>query len=278
MNPALGYNRSQNWSLGRPTVADSAKPVLAQEAVLKRSSDDAPDTLVVIYSEDISDKARLLATPVMLHLRNTANPAGPQKLTPGLERAGVVEPVDGGYYKVTYKIDADAFAGNPFPTTGDSVNIVADAGVEDREPTPNVQNEENRKVPLIIQRGAIKWDVKVKNNPFKSGSPGRTAVVELSPGVKNGKVKIYYTIWLYDNTGNLVLVDDRREKPVESKVEWKWDGYNGKGRLSGTGTYLFRARCEVEVFDNNDQPEKDDKGRTIRTPPQRFERSIGFVR
>jgi len=265
MSVSIGFNPGQLWDAKYSVaIADRAKPVLAMAAVLRiGASDDQPDTLEIIYSEPLSDDALRLANPVEVILKTGA------KRMPVLGTP-VTSNVSGtSFQKVTYVVEPGSLGeGQDFPTIGDSVTIYIDAGVADRGDPPNVQNLVNRKVPLEIQRGSIRWDVIVKNNPFKGGS-GSAAAVELSPNVKGATVRLKYSIRLYDNLGNLVIHD--KDLVGEDMAEWQWNGQNKKGRMAGTGTYLFKAVCDAEVM-GADRVTVEKKERYSVT------RSIGFVR
>jgi hypothetical protein len=65
-------------------------------------------------------------------------------------------------------------------------------------------------------------------------------------------------VTIYDNLGSLVLVDTLNvDVGTGSGIDefvWNWKGHNKKGRLVGTGTYLFRAVCDAVILDENDKP------------------------
>ena len=267
LSVTVGFNAAREWApIPRP-LTDGAKPVLADTVYLKIGAmkDDGtgfdPDTLVVTYSEALSDQSLTIASPVIIKTISESVP-------PVLGNPVVSSVTGTSFSRVSYVIEPGRLNDDNFPVTGDLVYINFDAGVSDRIAEANVQdNAFNRRVPLKVERGPLKWNVIVKNNPFKGG-PGSGAAVVLTPSAKGAKIDIKARVRLYDNLGNLVI-----DTPVESPdlVSWSWAGYNGNGRMVGTGTYLFKAVCDATVY-GADLTTVDKKERYIVTRP------IGFVR
>jgi len=266
MNVTVGFARNMDWPPLPKPVEDKASPVLARTAILGiGGSEGEPDTLHIIYSEPLSEDARKLANPVRVALRTGL------VHIPDLNSSGLApSDVQGtSFQMVSYLVMSGL--GDPkigtFPTTGDSVSIYPGARLADGGGNEQI-DENNRKVPLEIRRGPIKWDVVIKNNPFKGGS-GSNAAIELSPNVKGATVKLTYSVRLYDNLGNLVIYD--KDLVGTNIAEWQWSGQNNKGRVAGTGTYLFKAVCDAKVLGADNQTvEKEERYSVIR--------SIGFVR
>jgi hypothetical protein len=178
-----------------------------------------------------------------------------------------------GWWVVTYIVNSEnehamkTDMGNE-PVVGDPVWINTAAGLTDL--ASNIQNNaSNRRVPLEIVPGPIKWIVKIKNNPSKGGDPNRQTQVILTPSAKGGQIPIEVNIKLFSSMGNLVkdtTLYNRDKQPGlgENEIVWTWKGDNMKGRTVGTGTYLFKAVCTAirdQKQDRND-----------------VQRSIGFVR
>ena len=267
-NPTLtvGFNSAQSWDPVAAPLQDKAKPVLAQGAVLRIGADnDTPDTLEIIYSEEIADVATI-STPVVVKLTGLG-----LEHTPNLEYVGISEVNKTTYWKVSYVVKSGLGEGSTFPTNGDSVFIYTQAGVKDKATDPNQQDDPNRKVPLTIMRGSINWKVTIKNNPLiKDGASGTSTVV-LSPGVKGAAVRINFSVRLYDNVGNLVVDEKNLKENEDFDAVWTWSGYNYKGRMAGTGTYLFVAVCDAEIMGADKQSVEKKERKEVR-------RSIGFVR
>jgi hypothetical protein len=263
-NPMLGWDRL----VGLP-VTDRAAPVLVESVILAIGSvnDEGvamPDTLVVIYSETIPDAtARGIDQPVRI-LSSSGNPT----VTPVLRfdsRAAV-----GDFMRVRYVIED---LPGTFPTTGDSVFINSDVGLGDDIVPPNIQaSEDNRRVPLVVERGAINWVVTVRNNPF-SATGGRDMRITLTPNAKGARVGITSKIRLYNAMGNLVLSEDRHNNDGRdgNEIEWDWDGRNRHGRLVGTGTYLLKIVSDATIY-GSDNVTVEGRGR------HQVTRSVGFVR
>jgi len=220
-----------------------ADTVLLYIGDIKDDGTATTDTLRVTYSERPSDAALALGAPVTIHMSG-----GP--CSPALKLFGQVVPVSGSsrFYRATYLVEGDLNDQCPaFPETGNMVNIDASAGVGDDRTPSNVQDiPDNLKQPLRVVR-ELKWMVKVKSNPFKSDANGaRKVTVEMSPNAKGvANVNINATIMVFDNLGALVKLDTL--KNVNNKIDWAWNGANQKGRLVGTGTYLFKAVCDAAV-------------------------------
>ncbi|MCL2218475.1 MAG: hypothetical protein FWB94_01130 [Chitinispirillia bacterium] len=269
MNVTVGFSPSlADWVPLTAQVVDRASPVLADTVLLKigaagtDGAPDAPDTLVIVYSEALSTGALSLNQPVIIQK------LGGREIPVTLGEP-VVSLVSGtSFQRVTYVITTPI---NPddFPVTGDRVFINPLAGLADGVTPPNVQESQNNlRQPLKVERGPLKWGVTITNNPYMPGHSDASRVT-LSPNVKGGKVEITAHIRLYNNMGN-VVVDTLLEK-VDNVVNWTWDGYNRKGRQAGTGTYLMRATCNAIVFGADLVTEERRERYTV-------QRSMGVVR
>jgi hypothetical protein len=270
MTITVGFAAAKEWDpLTQPAV-DKAKPVLVEAELKIGSEDGVPDTLVVTYSESLSDAAVGFDTPVII--RTSLGDLFPTLGKPA--DGSQIENVKGtNFVRVTYVVIDGMGEGATFPSIGDSVLINYEIKrVEDNATVVNVQDELNRRVALKITRGDIKWDLRVKNNPFGGGVREKTTV-SLSPQVKGATVEMTYKVRLYDNMGNMV-----RDEPwvtANNVIEWEWDGYNKSGRLSGTGTYLFLVDCTAKVL-GSDGKTVEKKANPKTAGKDRV--SIGFVR
>jgi hypothetical protein len=220
---------------------DRAAPVLAEAVTLKVGADNAKDTLVVIYSEPINEASMGVEVPVEIILSNgnkcryitLSNPRGA---------------TDGNYYRVTYLVESDlAERCERYPAEGDSVRIVVH-DEDSKKITDGFSNRQdsldNLRQPLKVPQ-KLKWELTFKKNPFESGGDKNLGVV-LSPGAKGIKLKkIDARILVFDNLGALA-VDTLVSVKDSSKVNWNWDGTNNKGRMVGSGIYLFKASCTAE--------------------------------
>ena len=269
MSFTLSFATGKGWGTINVNAQDKAAPVLADAVTLKIGSlkeDNTvnPDTLVVVFSENPSEDALKLTNPITIYTRGG-------ECKPELKLFGQVVPVGGSlYYRATYVVNGDlGLQCASFPEIGDSVNITASAGFGDNMTPPNVQSGYNLKQVLKIDRGPIKWAVTVRNNPFRNDAASSgTASVKLEPGAKGAaRVDIKAQIMIFDNLGAVVvdtLINAQRE------VDWPWNGTNKRGRLVGTGTYLFKAVCEADILNASMEVEKKERYAVTR--------SLGVVR
>jgi len=260
-------------STGQQNATDWAKPVLADTVFLVigdvTADGSTVDTLKVTYSERPSDAALRIDRPVSIIFGNGG------KCEPALEYlSGAGASGGSGFYNVTYKIVGNlADQCDLYPKTGDMVRIDAAVGFEDGMSPQNVQDvPDNLKQPLKVIR-ELKWTVKVKNNPFGRGMPGRDAMAvtispNVPPGVEANEVKLDAVILVFDNLGALVVNTTLTDK--EKEIVWNWDGTNQKGRMVGTGTYLFKALCKGRIAGAG--------GTEPITAPPPFTKTIGVVR
>jgi len=217
------YAPGTGWPTVQANARDRARPVLVK-ALLQEGPVGSPDTLFITYSEALSGIAAI-SSPITIM----------GKGNPTLTVYGTPTPVGTGYM-VTYVVNGEFEM-----IRGDSVKINELAGVTDLvTPEANVQSvADNRRVPLQFRSAAVVWDVKVKNNPFSS-TTGTTVL--MSPGSADK----FFTadVKLYDNMGKLVQDTTGLPRNGNGDLVWRWDGRNKKGRVVGTGTYLFKAVCK----------------------------------
>jgi hypothetical protein len=262
----IGANPLQAWPAMHSVLSDRAKPVLADSVLLRfGAGEGASDTLVVIYSEVLSDISRGVRDPVVI--TTPANPGAEYILT-------LSNPVDvpaggpgGMFRRVTYIIDAspipvDSFArGNYFV----HINTNSTTPVGDNVIPSNLQDHpDNHRVPLKIDRGKLNWNVIVQNNPFRDG--GTATVVARSPATRGTQLNITGSVRVFDNMGNLVR-DEAVDMQGVTEFNWPWNGRNSKGRFVGSGTYLFRATIQTEIVGSDEPIQRS----TLST-------SVGFVR
>jgi hypothetical protein len=259
-------SEGKKWAELSAVARDGAKPVLAEALTLKVGSltEDGlelPDTLTVVYSERLAASLTAVgkSQPVTIYL------SGGAKCAPTLSISDPEKQVterSNGFFTVTYVVDDIGCPGKSFPVDGDTARVNEQEGVGDRVVPSNVQDVPgNLKQSIKVVRGQLKWVVKVRNNPFRSGynTGVRDSVgVSLKPGAKGAeKVNIKATVTIYDNLGSLVLVETLDKyvgtgAGLEDEFVWGWKGHNKKGRLVGTGTYLFRAVCEAKILGEGD--------------------------
>ncbi|MCL2183019.1 MAG: hypothetical protein FWB85_06080 [Chitinispirillia bacterium] len=256
------------------SIIDRARPVLADTVRLKvgavgenEGDPDAPDTLVLVFSETVPDVIlNGAANPVIIVRDGTGGTLIPTLRDPQIGTVTVNGTV---YYRVSYVVAVDIPSAQ-FPATGDWVYINPTAGVSDAAvPQPNVQDQANNKrQPLKIERGPLRWKVDMASNPARSGgSPTR---VTLTPGAKGATVHIDATVQIFNNMGNVVF---KKEMQESNLLSFSWDGYNSKGRMAGTGTYLLRIKCNAVVTGENSIDGMGEKAR-----PYTMSRPIGFIR
>ncbi|MBN1578248.1 MAG: DUF11 domain-containing protein [Chitinispirillaceae bacterium] len=209
-------------------AVDRAAPVIAGATfkVGATVNADMPtvDTLIVTFSE----KARVASTayPFSL-LRNAEIPYTFSLQLLSLDEQAAVFVVKG-------------IEGVTYPESGDSVFINPASAVGDSMTWQN--NPANRRVPLLVQRGALKWDVVVFPNPFNPdqhvGNIPGTSVRIVNPGNFNMPINISDArINIYDAVGNPVVKSTLFEKGASGLV-YQWNGTNQKGRKVGEGTYI----------------------------------------
>ncbi|MBN1308085.1 MAG: hypothetical protein JXA18_09225, partial [Chitinispirillaceae bacterium] len=161
-------------------IDDRAAPVItgATFKVGTAVGADVPttDTLTVTFSEH----ARIASVVSPFNLfRNAATPYTLSLQLLSLDEQSAVFVVT-GIHGVTYPESGDSIFINPSSTVGDSLTWQ--------------NNPANRRSPLLIQRGAFRWDVVVFPNPFNpdrhiGNAPG-TAVRIVNPGNFNMPVNI----------------------------------------------------------------------------------------
>jgi hypothetical protein len=272
----IGFNTDgprKDWKPVMGTAVDRAKPVLVQRVTIRKGAKgetpdkDQPDMIDVIYSEALADSGsasiRDISEPIVIYHKD-----GALAQTPTLKYENwadvLMSSIGTTYYKVTYSVVGEL---SDAIKSGDSVNINVSARVTDRFGSPqNVQNESNHKVPIGMEYEQD-WKLAAWNNPFRpAGSGGKSdaAVFVLNSGVAEFVVEA--KMRLYDNVGNLVAKKDTTGEG--GKVEWTWDGYNGNGRMVGTGTYRLKVVARAR-----------DKGDPTAAPIEhRDATSIRFVR
>jgi hypothetical protein len=124
---------------------------------------------------------------------------------------------------------------------GDSVWIYHEANVADAQ--GNVQTSaDNHRVALAIDR-KVEWRVRISNNPFRSGAGTE---ITLTPSAKGGNIKTSARIRIYSSIGGLVKDESLTPNTNNGDIVYRWEGRNKDGRYVGTGTYIFRADCELD--------------------------------
>jgi len=252
MSVAIGFNPVMDFPALNVAVTDGASPVLVREVVLKvgaaseTGTDHAPDTLVVIYSEPITEEMlRSIAQPVIIQGRDPIT----LRLASSSNMPGT------SYLVVTYVIES-TIPIDRFPANGDLVYINPAANFTDA--SGNVQDAaDNRRVPLRVDR-TMSWKVTITNNPFSSGS---ASMVTVSPNAKGAEVEVTAKIRIYNNMGNLVV--DTTITKAPNVASWLWTGHNSRGRMVGTGTYLLRISSEAVVVGSTEPPQRHTEGRAI---------------
>jgi len=269
----VGTNPVQGWDVMPAQAADRAAPVLVSAKLIKGApkggGDYYQDTLEIVYSEPPSAAARQITQPVVICRGTSKAPIIPIPTLLDLGRGAGVSGTS--YFKVMYLVEDgrtnELLQNDSVYINWDGVPLASQ--MSDGETPPNYQGVENRNVPLTIE-SKISWDRYVKNNPFfftTGDNNNRGATVVVSPGA-NGVTfqEVKAKIRLYDNIGNLII-DTTVVSPTADSIVWNWSGHNSKGRMVGTGTYLFKAICDVT-----------EKGETSPASTERIVERIGFVR
>jgi hypothetical protein len=246
----IGFNKDgtrEGWTSVTGSAVDRAKPVLVQRVIIRKGAKGEtpePDMIDVVYSEELADTGaasiRNIKQPIVIYTK--IDPLVGIVPTLTYENWAPVPVAGTMYYKVTYSVDGGELSDDI--KAGDSVKINASAGVTDKYGSPRqtlggAQDEDNHRVPIGMDYTQL-WELKALNNPFKptgSGGPSDVAVFELRSGVDEFEVEA--KMRLYDNVGNLVAKKDTTSGG--GKVAWTWDGYNGNGRMVGTGTYRLKV-------------------------------------
>lgn len=139
--------------------------------------------------------------------------------------------------------------GGKLPETGDLVSIHIGSAV--RDTLVNWQNNQaNRKVPVTVQRGAVKWDVVAYPNPYNPAiqvhDTTGTAIRIVNP--VNTLIPLTLGsahISIYDGVGNPVVVKGAFRQTPTGPV-FHWDGTNRKRRYVANGTYIGVVTVEDE--------------------------------
>jgi hypothetical protein len=277
----IGANPMQGWPVIASMLTDRAKPVLAENVQLKyggirESGEPEPDTLIVTYSETMSPPnvtdLLLPNTPVIISQVRGGSPRPEDYIV--LELTSPNISMGDKFWTVSYLIAVGQDEEVRRLRDNDSVFINYRPNLRSEtvgDVAGNIQDQSNnRKVPLSIDRGPLRWTVTVKNNPFRDGGTVTIIADPLARGAEWG-LNIDGRIRLYDNLGNLVIDKPVEELNAKDGVIWEWDGRNSKGRMVGSGTYLYRATFNAAVVTSAG-------GDT--DPPQRttISRSIGFVK
>ncbi|MDR0330454.1 MAG: right-handed parallel beta-helix repeat-containing protein [Chitinispirillales bacterium] len=268
---SIGFNPAESeWEpIRNRRVVDMAKPVIADTVWLRLGAlkDDGvgrhPDTLVVIYSEQIPRDLLDKRTPVVFSTSNGAGGARDECKPVDLQYVRGNLNSRTGYYEVWYTTDTVACGYNA--TTEVRINDLE--GIADERGF--VQDvADNALRPLKVKRN-IRWTLTIKNNPFRGGAGSATAVVK--PGLSGTEkdVKIESRILVFDNIGSLA-VDTTVVVENANELTWEWSGHNKKGRLVGTGIYLMRVKSEVTI---DGVTSKSDRGYS-----SNMKKQIGVVR
>jgi len=240
----LTYNSGTGWAKQSVTAADKAAPVLAKAVILKKGAIKSGggyerDTLMVTYSEKLVDASLTTQRPVTIKGTAPGRPFQPLLVY-------VKEVTDGSYYKVSYLTDGDVTMKKPELYDSVQINSANEASIKDDK--DNVQDSATNKWQPLQVESTPKWTVKVHSNPFVNEAGADKAMkVVLSPnapGADKEKTTASATIRVFDNIGALVV--DTSLVMKSDSLSWEWKGQNRKGRLVGTGTYLFKASCVYE--------------------------------
>lgn len=247
---SIVYTEATDGSVVNPStlqIIDSVAPVLINviyiPGIIDSSSESIfKDSLIVRYSEPVDP-------PSSNQPFRFFDPKTGKEYSMQLKFVSRISP-DEQIFDVIDIIDKN------YPSTTDSVSINPAAQVSDT--ANNVQDSENKKVPLNIRPPKNDYRITSLNNP----SDPQTAVIP--PSVRNyygiketkgiliiaepvlnlaGNADISGKLKIYDATGNLVFFkkyNSAKSMGKTSTAAFVWNGKNrnGKGRDVGTGTYL----------------------------------------
>ena len=242
-------------------VEDRAAPVLTSASyypgVAINDQVSAPDTLKVTFSEGVYGSG-FFNTPHQFFDKATGQ--------------GYTLTLD----SLTYGVDRYSYLVQPnqvFPNSGDSVNIntitpffVDAAGNEQDNPA-------NKKVVLKMYPVPYTLEIKAGPNPFNP-ELAQEVVIQIKPQTKMVEsIFLEATITIFDQLGNKVFQMSRSHNDggsvsqTRGALEFRWNGYNMKGRRVGIGTYL----AQIKATDNNPDP-------AFRSPPVVTKKYIGVTK
>ncbi|MBD3390836.1 MAG: hypothetical protein GF418_02270 [Chitinivibrionales bacterium] len=235
-------------------IQDSLAPVIVEAVflpgIVRREGQNAPDTLKVVFSEDVS----ISSTSVPLFSFYDAD-SGDALYTMRFHQS--TSGSDETQVFIVTSIDRDVF-----PVEDDAVRINPAAGLADS--LGNEQsNDDNRDVGLTLRayryyfstnavpNPADPADARVEGSVASLAGKSRGIAIVTEPFARMAPhVSANARIRLYDAVGNLVWDADRGHvDPATKRIVFVWDGTNRKtGRYVGGGTYLGI----VEIEDNQD--------------------------
>jgi hypothetical protein len=231
------------------TIDDRANPVLALAAVLQigaqgdTPAQDANDTLIVTYSEDIPRELLSTVTQPVVFVRQATGTTYPPMNLRFIDAREVMGPSGSGtsYLQVRYEV-MTPIPPDRIPVNGDSIYINPSSGIADI--SQNIQeNPLNLRQPITVER-TVTWRLTVRNNPFRGGD---TTTIVLRPGLKDANVRVTGRFRILNNLGNIVVDRPFISQGGEDDLQIPWDGRNNKGRFVGTGTYMMIVTADAEV-------------------------------
>lgn len=253
------YTEAADGSVVNPSslqVIDSMAPVLINVIYIPGIIDSSSksilkDSLIVQYSEPVDP-------PSSDQPFRFFDPKTGKEYSMQLKFASRISPDEQIF-------DVIDIVGKDYPSASDSVSIDPAAQLSDT--VNNIQDSENKRVPLNIRPPKNDYRITSLNNP----SNPQTAVIP--PSVRNfygiketrgiliiaepvlnlaGNTDLSGNLKIYDATGNLVFFkkyNSVKSMGKTSTAAFVWNGKNrnGKGRDVGTGTYLAVISIDDKV-------------------------------
>jgi fibro-slime domain-containing protein len=226
MDIAIIFNEYPGYTASH-FVNDSAAPVILDAYFSEErkpvGTDNASDTLVITFSEDIQDIN--VEQPFLFKPSVPSNSAYKLFLS------------SSGHTNTKYFFRVNKIEGGGYPEENDSVFINPIGSVTDL--FKNVQtNENNRRALLRIRYVSLEFSLTIGPSPFDPAK--ERLVITVDPKLKNtNSISIRSEIMIYDCLGTCLF---RHIEDNNKIIKCTWNGTNRKGRRAGVGTYLLTVK------------------------------------
>jgi hypothetical protein len=227
MNIAVTFSDFPGYTATH-AVSDSAAPVILDayfsESVRSASGDTSPDTLVITFSEEITD--------------SSSGQLFTFKAPRDVDNRYTLFVRVSGKNNVRYHYHVYNLEGDGYPQDNDSVFITPSGNISDVN--GNIQNDYNNRRALLKTR-PVSLNLNVTFGPSPFNPAKERLIITADPETKTkSAIKIRIEITIYDCLGNLLF---RNSQESNGLIKCSWDGTNKNGRRVGNGTYLLLAKA-----------------------------------